>query len=154
MSESQKIALRKLLNHYQDRAVNTQQFRILQGVLTSDFSLMEVKRKARQAKKREIMQLKSDVKGLTAKAIQETTKVFSNANFFDLASNNNLLKKNSFNSCQQPAIGRHLTMASIKERERKSERSFNSSDDDEKSSELSSGSFDNNKVQTPTCDQN
>ena len=47
MSESQKIALRKLLNHYQDRAVNTQQFRILQGVLTSDFSLMEVKRKAR-----------------------------------------------------------------------------------------------------------
>ena len=94
MNESQKTDLRKLLNRYQDKAVNKQQFRILQGVLTQNFGMMEIKRKARQAKKSEINQLKSDVKGLTKKDTGSAKS--GNGNFFELPSMSDRVR--SFNA--------------------------------------------------------
>ena len=72
MDESQKVDLRKLLNRYQDKEINMHQFRILQGVLTQNFSELEYMRKLRKAKNSEIKQLRSGMQDITKKA---TSKV-------------------------------------------------------------------------------
>ena len=68
MDESQKVDLRKLLNRYQDKEINMHQFRILQGVLTQNFSELEYMRKLRKAKNSEIKQLRSGMQDISKKA--------------------------------------------------------------------------------------
>ena len=166
MNEIQKTGLRKLLHHYQNKPINKQQFRILQGVLTSDFSLMETKRKAKQVKKSEIKKLRCDVDELSSRAMNETTKILK-GNLFELASSYSGKVNQYATLLQEPKINYSLTRSSnlvgrrnsildsIKEDSSSlTESEFSDSSSPDRNSELSSSILKNQTSQSPEVDDN